>query len=75
LAAVPGQQFLDPVDSVVRDAREDAGELRPGIDTAGFGGFDQGFGDGGGFAAGLRAQEEVVRLEPSGQASLVSGCC
>jgi len=52
-ADIPGQQINDPVDLVVRDAGKGVGEPGLGIDAAQLGGFDQGLGDGNGFAAGL----------------------
>ena len=42
------------------DAGEGVGEPGLRIDAVEFGGFDRGVGDGGGFAAGLRSDEEVV---------------
>ena len=57
---VPWQQIVDPVDLVVWNAGEGVGEPGLGIDAIEFCGLDQGVGDGGGFAAGLRTDEEGV---------------
>ena len=45
---------------MVWDAGEGVGEPGLGIDAIELGGFDQGVGDGCGFAAGLRSDEQVV---------------
>lgn len=61
----PGQQVIDLGDFVVRDAGEGVGEPSLRIDGVQLGGLDQGVGDGGGAAARLRVDEEVI-VPPEG---------
>ncbi len=48
-----GEQLVDLVDLVVRDARQGVGEPGVGIDAVELGGLDQGAGNCGGLSAGL----------------------
>ncbi len=56
----PGEQFVEPVDGVVGDARDDVGEPCLGFDAVQPGGLDEGIEDGGAMVAGVGAGEEIV---------------
>ncbi len=56
----PGQQLLDHVDFVVREACKSVSELGLRVDTVELGCLDQEVGDGGRFAACLQADEQVL---------------
>ena len=71
--AAPWQQVVDPVDLVVRDAGEGVGEPGAAFDGFEFGCFDQGVGNGGGLAARLEPDEEVVLLPDGNGAGKGSG--
>jgi len=53
LSVTPRHELVETGDLVVRDAVENVGQPGLGIDAVQLGGFNQGVGDGGGFAATL----------------------
>ena len=57
---MPRQELIDPVDLVIGDAVEHIGQPGLRVDTVKLGGFDQGVGYGGGFAAAFGSDEQVV---------------
>jgi hypothetical protein len=63
---VPRQEIIYAGDLVVGDAGQRIGEPSLRVHTIQLGGLDQGVGDGGGAAAGLRSDEQVV-LASDGQ--------
>jgi hypothetical protein len=60
LGCVPRQELIDAGDLAVWDVGERVSQPSLGIDAVELGGLDQGAGDGGGAAAGLRADEQIV---------------
>jgi len=57
---VPRQQVVDPADGMVGDTFEDMVEVEFRIEAVELGGAEQRIDDGGAFATGVRACEEIV---------------
>jgi hypothetical protein len=57
---IPGQEFVDPVDRMFSDAREDLAQVGFWVQAIEFGGADQAIERSGTFTASVRASEQVI---------------
>ena len=57
---MPGKQFIEAVDLVIRDAAKNVSEPSLRIDAVEFGGFDQTIGDGRRLSTALGSHEEII---------------